>query len=178
MQRYVFFVGSLIAAAAFVGCGRTEDGSAPQGAQPSATSAETRQPHANYSVQWLSNDAPQTMKTEQAVTVNVSAKNTGDWAWPDPITANPSQPNGRYAVRLSYRWVDDAGGALPVGSARGELTRSVPPGQTADFKISVVAPGEAGHYQLQFDLVEELVTFFSARGAEKLSVPVSVEATP
>lgn len=53
--------------------------------------------------------------------------------------------------------------------------KPVPPGETANFTIVVTPPTEPGKYQLQFDLVHELVAFFSSKGAEKLTVPVTVE---
>jgi hypothetical protein len=41
--------------------------------------------------------------------------------------------------------------------------------------MDVIAPEDADRYELQIDLVEELVTFFSTWGAEKLKVPVIVQ---
>jgi hypothetical protein len=64
---------------------------------------------------------------------------------------------------------------LPASAARGELTAPVPPGETANFTINVAAPKSPGNYQLQLDLVEELVFFFSNKGNEKLTVPVTVQ---
>jgi hypothetical protein len=107
--------------------------------------------------------------------VHVSAKNAGDWPWNDPFAANPNHPDGTYAIRLSYGWVGADGKPLPPDSTRGELTAPVPPGQTANFTIKVKAPKEPGSYKLQLDLVEELVFFFSSKGNEKLTVPVTVK---
>jgi hypothetical protein len=114
------------------------------------------------------------MKAGSSIGMRLVAKNTGDWPWPDPFTAHPPRPDGTYAVRLSYSWYR-GGSALPATAARAELVKSVPAGETASFTIQVTAPPEPGKYELHFDLVQELVTFFSGRGAEKLVVPVTVE---
>jgi hypothetical protein len=126
-------------------------------------------------MEWVRHDIPQTMSAGGYVTIHVSAKNTGDWIWLNPPHANPSLPDGRYAVRLCYRWATSDSQLLPQESGRGDLQMPVGPGQVANFTMDVKAPEDADRYELQIDLVEELVTFFSTRGAEKLKVPVIVQ---
>ena len=169
-------LGSLIvglAAVAMIGCGRSPETEAP--ATDTQAPAGPKPSHASYSLQWVSNDIPKTMPAGKSVPVKVSVKNTGDWPWNDPFTANPPHPDGTYAVRLSYGWVGPDGKFLPENAVRGELTAPVPPGGTANFTLQVAAPKTPGNYQLQIDLVEELVFFFSAKGNEKLTVPVTVQ---
>lgn len=153
------------------GCGRTTE-TEPSTAQSTPAKPPT---HTGYAVEWVTNDVPATVAPGGRVTIHVSAKNTGDWAWPNPAAANPSRPDGSYAVRLAYRWVEATGKAHPPAADRGELKASVPPGETATFTMDVVAPAQPGSYNLQLDLVEELVVFFSAKGAPKLTVPVTVQ---
>lgn len=139
----------------------------------SATAAKptlTPPAHDKYSVEWIRNDIPQTMNAGILVTVHVTAKNTGDWTWPDPKAANPSSPDGTYAVRLAYRWAELEAGA----PERGELAGSVAPGQTADFTISIIPPKEPGSYHLHVSLVQELAVSFSDKGVADLVVPVTV----
>jgi len=45
--------------------------------------------------------------------------------------------------------------------------------EAAQQHLATVA-GSPGDYKLQFDLVDELVTWFELKGASKLSQPVSV----
>lgn len=149
-------------------CDRKSETEAP--AAPGAKPA-----HERYSLQWVSNDIPATMPAGKSVPIKVSVKNTGDWPWNDPFAANPAHPDGTYAVRLTYGWVSGDGKPLPANSVRGELTAPIPPGGTANFTIKVETPKVPGNYQLQLDLVEELVFFFSDKGNEKLTVPVTVQ---
>jgi hypothetical protein len=174
MKRSFFSLLACLVAVAMIGCGRTPETAPPQAEAPAKPSAP-KPVHASYSLEWISNDVPPTMAVGKSVPVKVSVKNTGDWAWNDPHTANPSQPDGTYAVRLVYNWVDADQKPLPANVTRGELTAPVPPGQTANFTINVAAPKSPGNYQLQLDLVEELVFFFSSKGNEKLTVPVTVQ---
>ena len=146
--------------------------------KPSADSSiapATKTADKAYSLQWISNNIPATMPAGKATTVHVSVKNTGNWTWPNPPTANPLKPDGSYAVRLSYRWANPEGKLEPQGDERGELSAPVPPGDTANFSMNVLPPKEPGSYRLEIDVVEELVTFFSAKGTQKLALPVTVQ---
>ncbi|HMG05171.1 MAG TPA: hypothetical protein VK581_06895 [Chthoniobacterales bacterium] len=155
-----------------LGCGRTPETETPKADAPPAASPPS---HAAHELQWITNDIPASMAAGKVTPVHVSVKNTGDWPWPDPFAANPSKPDGTYAVRLAYRWADSNGKVLPEDGTRAELKAPVPAGQTANFTLRVLAPKDPGAYQLQVDLVEELVTFFSTKGTEKLTVPVTVQ---
>ena len=168
MCRWIRWWVACAMALNLVSCGRVPDSAVP----PPAPAAKPA--HSAYALEWLSNDVPNTISRGAPTTVRVAVRNTGDWPWPDPFTANPSLPNGTYAVRLSYRWMKE-GRALPQDSQRAELTRPVPPGETANFTIQVTPPSEPGHYDLQLDLVEELVAFFATKGADKLVIPVTVQ---
>jgi hypothetical protein len=177
MKLCLYFVTACIA---LIGFASASPNAAPTASAatrmepPPLQSPRLAHPHEKYSLAWVDNDAPSIMTAGSTSKVQVRAKNTGDWVWPDAQSANPSKPDGSYAVRLSYAWVGPDGKPLPENRVRGELPASVPAGQTADFTISVEAPKEPGNYLLQFDLVEELVTFFSAKGAEKLTIKVTI----
>src|SRR5688500_157783 len=136
MKKYLGLATACLIASAFAGCGRSPETEAPSADGTSAV----RSMHATYSLQCVTHDIPQTMTPGVATPVRVSVKNTGDWPWPDPMTANPSRPDGSKAVRLSYRWVGPDGKLLPQDAVRGELTKPVPPGETANLTIQVVPP--------------------------------------
>lgn len=166
-----------LGAVVMMGCGRSPETAAPPTDAPAtpSSSSSSKPTHATYALQWVSHDVPATMSVGTPVTATVNVKNTGDWVWNHPAAANPSKPDGSYAVRLSYSWVGADGQPLPAAPVRGELAAPVPPGETANIKVKIDPPTVAGNYQLQFDLVEELVSFFSAKGNEKLTVPVMVQ---
>lgn len=179
MKICLRFLAVCLPVLAMIGCDGNPDADTAAAEDPSPRAASAvappKAPHAKYAVQWVSNDIPGTMVAGTTTTVNVRAKNTGDWTWLDAAAANPAKPDGTYAVRLTYRWVNSENKPLPENSGRGEIAASVPAGETADFTIQVEAPKQPGSYTLQMDLVEEIVTFFSAKGAQKLVVPVTIQ---
>jgi len=126
-------------------------------------------------VEWQHVYVPSTMAAGKTVTVEVAFKNTSTDTWPDPQHANFGKRDGSYAVRLSYRWWK-SGAARPVADdeERTDLTAPVLPRQSATLLVNVTAPREPGDYLLQFDLVQELVTWFEWKGAARKTVPIRV----
>lgn len=104
----------------------------------------------------------------------VEIKNVGDAEWPAANSA-PAYQSGKYAVRLSHRWCGARGVDCPTFSVRHDLPKSLPPGGSLAVGMVVTAPSEPGSYELQFDAVEELVTWFSSSGAARLVIPVRVQ---
>jgi hypothetical protein len=106
----------------------------------------------------------------------VLVTNAGDAVWPSPRLAD-----GRIlaagAVRLGYRWwkaSDHTKPYIDYPPTRADLPAPVAPWQTALLAVEVVAPSEAADYELQLDLVQEVVAWFETKGAPRLLVPVRV----
>ncbi|HEX9437748.1 MAG TPA: SpoIID/LytB domain-containing protein [Candidatus Limnocylindria bacterium] len=91
------------------------------------------------------------------VPVQVRVRNTGATTW---------RASGPEAVRLGYHWYDGSGGAVVWDGARAELSRDIPPGQTATFILDVRAPRASGGFFLDWDLVQEGTGWFSSRGVD------------
>jgi hypothetical protein len=180
MKNCLRWLTLFLGIAVLIGCDRSSkapvtDNSPAQPASTAAPAPGLDLVHSTYAAQWVDNNIPAAMRSGVPTPVQVRVKNTGDWTWPDAKAAHPSKPDGSYAVRLTYRWVGSDKTPLPENSGRGEISAPVPAGGTASFSIEIIPPKESGSYQLQLDLVQELVTFFSAKGVEKLSVPVTVQ---
>ena len=156
-------------------CGRVpvegEDANPP--VRPEAGNSATRS-DLFYTLEWSSHNVTPTLKRGSSRSVEVLVKNKGDQAWPDPKSADP-KGDGSYAIRLGYRWLGPDGLPITQYEARADLASAVPAGGTARFSMDVIAPAEPGRYTLQFDLVEELVVWFEAKGVPKLLVPVTIE---
>jgi hypothetical protein len=107
--------------------------------------------------------------------VEVTVKNISLHTWPDRESADP-RSSGAGAVRLGGRWWKGGKKKEPLEylPVRGELSAPVAAGESALLTLPVTAPSEAGEYQLQLDLVQELVTWFETKGAATLIVPVRV----
>jgi hypothetical protein len=100
---------------------------------------------------------PLTMKAGKTVGVPITVRNEGTLIW---------LRGGSNPVHLSYHWErDDASGPrLDFDGRRTLLPAAVSPGETVSLLGGVKAPRTPGHYRLRWDMVCELVTWFSQRG--------------
>jgi hypothetical protein len=159
------------------GCGRrTERASFDAEPLPAPSTAEVMKALAPSAlrVRWGEVAAPRRVGAGTAIPLTVSFTNEGDASWPDNLTASPLQPDGRYAVRLSYSWRPSDGGQAQRSADRANLPHAVAPGQTVSLPIVVRAPEAAGAYELQIELLQELYFWFADHGAPTLTLPVEV----
>ena len=92
-----------------------------------------------------------------AVTIPIAIRNTGSLTW------DPAQQ-----FALAYHVSNAAGGVLVWNGARTQLAAPVAPGASVVVNAQVTVPAQPGVYSVQFDLVQEGVTWFSGQ-----SVPVA-----
>jgi len=116
-----------------------------------------------YAVEWREHYFPARVERGTTVLASLRFRNSGDQIWRD-------------SVKLTYRW-SSAGQVSPSkdDNNRALLHRPVAPGEDVLLdRIPVRTPEAPGNYVLKFDLVNELVAFFSDKGAPTLSIPVLV----
>jgi hypothetical protein len=78
------------------------------------------------------------------------------------------------SVHLGYRWRPAAGGPPRDMPEHFFPNRRVVPGESVRIDAAVKAPPLRGTYDLEFDLVQEEVTWFSWQGGATARVPVEV----
>jgi hypothetical protein len=130
-------------------------------------------PDSAYRVRWDSHTVPAAMARGTSVDARITFTNLGNAVWPDALAGDPKLRNGTRAVRLAYGWTlasDPAGRP----NRRAELPRPVHPGETMTLLIALEPPDQPGEYRLTFELLQELVSWFSTKGAAPLVVPVTV----
>ena len=122
-----------------------------------------------YGVAWGANTLPSTMSANGTATVIASFTNAGSATW-NAAGTNP--------VRFAYHWRN---GACPGTSSavfdgvRTALAADVAPGgAVTNLSATVAAPAAAGTYCLQYDLVQEGVTWFSWQGVAVQQATVTV----
>jgi SAM-dependent methyltransferase len=100
---------------------------------------------------------PETLSPGQTVKVNVTARNTGDTLW----LSKPSRLGG--FVTCGCKLLRDDGRLLSDTLGRTPLRNDVGPGEQASIEMRLVLPPSVspGVYTLRFDLVDELVCWFS-----------------
>jgi len=139
--------------------------------------ARTPLPDGAYQVRWDGHNVPPEMQAGAPAVVRVTFTNTGAEVWPDPLSGDPEKHDGGYAVRLGQQWIDASTDPAQKPTSRTDLPRPVRPGETITLLINVTAPAQPGDYMLSFELVQELVAWFTTKGGAKLDVPVKVRAS-
>jgi hypothetical protein len=102
----------------------------------------------------------------ETITPTVIITNTSVWAW---------STTGPRPVYLSYHWIQPATRrVLILDGARTSLPREIAPGESAILAARVEVPNLPGALTLQWDLVQENVTWFGVRGNQVAEVKVNV----
>lgn len=80
---------------------------------------------------------------------------------------------GSAPVNVSYKWFRN-GTILPIEGERTPLPKPISPKTSEDVTVHIMAPGQAGKYELRVTLVQEGVTWFMTKSNTYLALPVSV----
>ena len=115
-------------------------------------------------------NAPSKMKSSETVMVDVTIRNLGDAPWP-----HVGDPGHLYGVLLAYHWLNADGSPAVFDGIRTGLPEDLRPGASVPVKASVQAPAGPGKYVLEFDMVQESVSWFKDRGAKAPRFPITVE---
>jgi len=119
-----------------------------------------------YQAEYRVNAPPAPVQAGQTIAIPITVRNTGAIPWP---------ASGDRPVYVSYHWRDRSTGQTVVyEGTRTALPGDVQPEEEATLEAHVIAPGAPGSYLLQWDMVHEHVTWFSARGASTGDVPVQI----
>lgn len=133
-----------------------------QGATPLIVNVEVLTP---YGVLWETHNTPSAMARGSTAVVPMTLTNVGSMTWA-AAGANP--------VRLSYHWLDSVGNVVVWNGVRTVLTADVPTGGMVSLNATLQAPSALATYTLQWDLVQEGITWFQGQGVTPPSVPVSI----
>jgi hypothetical protein len=98
---------------------------------------------------------------------DVEVKNLSQHVWPS---------RGSNPVRLAYHWLNQDGGAIVFDGERTLLSCDLGPGNEVLLKSSVRVPEFPGSYVLEFDMVQEFVSWFKDKGASTFRIGVSIAA--
>ncbi|MDD3777087.1 MAG: LCP family protein [Actinomycetota bacterium] len=115
------------------------------------------------------NTTPSYMKPGEKYPVTIWVKNTGSMVW---------ENNPDLEINLGYHWIDrDTREPVMWDNGRRLHIQQLEPGQELEQDIMVYSPEEPGRYVLQYDLVHERVSWFSAEGVTPLEINVDVGQT-
>ncbi|HVF56291.1 MAG TPA: hypothetical protein VM934_09080 [Pyrinomonadaceae bacterium] len=140
--------------------------------QPGTTKITSALPESGFKASLTIADPPTKLRAGQTQLVEVRVKNASPNAWP-ALGAD----DARYAITLRNRWLEAGGGDKVVNDIDGgaSLPNDLGPGAEAVIPLKITAPKKPGEYVLEFDMVQEQVTFFRDKGSETAKVNVRVE---
>ena len=105
-------------------------------------------------------------KPEQALSINVTVKNTGNFIWTN-AGSNP--------VHMSYHILDENKKPVFNDGLRADLPKDLLPGQKVTVPLQVKAPEQPGSYIVQLDMVQEEVAWFGEKGGDISFVKLYVQ---
>lgn len=119
-----------------------------------------------YDADVVAHETPAVLQQRQEATVRLVLANRGTRTW-DPARG----------FNVSYHWLNVDGRALVADGERTALPRPVAPGETIELRARLVAPIDLGRAMLQWDVVEESVTWVSERDPTPVE-PVAIVIRP
>jgi SAM-dependent methyltransferase len=95
--------------------------------------------------------------------IDVRVENESPVAWP-----------ADQMIRLGNHWLDEGGAVLLRDDGRVAVPLALGSGESVSLSLPITVPRRPGAYLLEFDLVQEKVSWFKNRGSKTVRVPVTV----
>lgn len=103
-------------------------------------------------------------------------RNTSDVLWPS--RGGTARDEAEFSIRVANHWRSRWMRRMTQrDDGRGELPRDLAPGEETDVGIGITAPRAPGTYLLEFDMVQEHVSWFARRGSKTIAIPVRIDAS-
>jgi hypothetical protein len=100
----------------------------------------------------------------------VILKNDSNVRWP----ALTDHKDGKYLIQFAFRWVNADKQSASDFEHRIPLPHDLAPGESHVFNFSVKAPDKPGDYYMEFDAVQEQVTWFRDKGSSSAYLHIIV----
>jgi SAM-dependent methyltransferase len=113
---------------------------------------------------------PAAIAASEFATLRVDVINKGLVPWPHDI------PAGRH-LAIGNHWLRGDGSMAIQDDGRALLPRTIAPGERFEVFLKVQAPREPGEYEIEIDLVQELVCWFAEKGSKTARIPITVSET-
>jgi arylsulfatase A-like enzyme/SAM-dependent methyltransferase len=121
-----------------------------------------------YHARLIVGDVPAELAAGEAVEIEVTVVNDSPLDWPGVDGL------GLYQLRLGNHWRHADGRLERLDDGRTPLGTGLAAGARRTLRARVAAPLEPGEYDLEMDLVQELVAWFGDRGSPPSRRPVRV----
>ncbi len=121
-------------------------------------------PLSEFKTEIVAENLPTVLKVTSFSTFKVKVKNISNVAWPVGS-----------AINLAYHWLNKDGKVVVFDGARTPIPHDVKPNEEVVLNAKVYAPTQAGDYILEFDMVQEMVSWFKNKGSRTTRINIKVE---
>jgi hypothetical protein len=126
-------------------------------------------PRPGYAVEYLNHNTPRQMVAGQTNVVSITLRNISYRTW---------AADGPNPIRLGYHWYTADGDETPASlwdDNRTSLPYNLLPDDTVTLHCNLGPPRTPGVYEVRWDMVEEMRTWFAWQGVPTLDVQVTVK---
>ncbi|KPU43689.1 acyltransferase family protein [Oxobacter pfennigii] len=104
------------------------------------------------------------------IQISANLKNISNYLWD-----NKFLENNKYAIGLSYHWLDSYGQVVIHDGLRTYLESPIKPGDIQNININILTPSNPGRYILEFDMIQENVAWFEDKGSNTIEIAVEIK---
>ena len=127
-------------------------------------------PEDGYNAKITFADPRVTVPRDKTVTLKVQVKNESSQIW----RCLSSGRSDKYKILVSYRWLSSDHSPIDGFDRRISLPHDLGPGASTSLDVTINSQPAPGKYFLEFDLVQELVTWFRDKGSSTALIEVLV----
>ncbi len=109
--------------------------------------------------------ATATLRPKETASIPFIVTNTSVRVW---------QAGGAQYFALSYRIVRANGTSVATRALRTRLPRDIAPGETISLSAQITAPPDTGIYTVEWDMLQETITWFTLKGAQPAIMRLTV----
>ena len=163
----IFFFIILVTGLIFgvTGCGKKKEE-----AKRVQTVASSPLPDDAFKAKISTENPPSSIKINSSMHIKVKVKNISPVVWP-----SKGKPDGQYKINLSYHWLDMGDKVVVIDGLRTSLPYDIHPDEEVILNALVAAPNSEGEYILEWDMVQDGVSWFKDKGGKTTRIPVKVE---
>jgi hypothetical protein len=140
------------------------------GKKKAQTVAKTSLPNEGFKVKISIEEAPTSMKINSSGTIRIKVKNMSPVVWP-----SKGQSDGKYTINLAYHWLDKGEKVVVFDGFRTPLPHDIHPNEEVMLDATVATLDREGDYILEWDMVQEGISWFKDRGGKTLRIHVKIE---
>jgi glycosyltransferase involved in cell wall biosynthesis/SAM-dependent methyltransferase len=136
--------------------------------RPATRIPDSRQPGMLRAEFTLNGSLPQRVGPGEKLELRITVKNSGDTLWLSGQTVRSG------VVMPGVRIINARGEIVTELHGHPMLPHAVPPEETVDLALQLVAPAAPGTYTIRIDLVDQHVCWFEERGSQPLVLSFEV----